>query len=367
MRIGLVIYGTLETLSGGYLYDRKLVDYLRSQGDQVEIVSLPWRNYRRHLGDNWDRAFAQRLRDLSVDLLLQDELNHPSLFLRNGWLRGQVDYRFVSIVHHLRISEAWRPPLRSLFHLVERRYLQSVDGFLCNSATTQATVAALRGEALDRDSAFPNLIAFPAGDHLQPLPANQVVAQVHKRATQAGPLRILFVGNVLMRKGLHTLLLALAKVDRRDFRLDVVGNLTLEPATTQLVFTLIKRLGLSETVHLHGVVGVDRLRQHYKESHLLAVPSYEGFGIVYLEAMSFGLPVIATTAGAAHEVVTPGENGVLVEPNDVDGLAAQLAALAADRTQLQTMSLAARQRYDAHPTWAQSMATVHQWLHEVWA
>ena len=288
MRIGLVIYGTLETLSGGYLYDRKLVDYLRSQGDQVEIVSLPWRNYRRHLGDNWDRAFAQRLRDLSVDLLLQDELNHPSLFLRNGWLRGQVDYRFVSIVHHLRISEAWRPPLRSLFHLVERRYLQSVDGFLCNSATTHATVAALRGEALD-------------------------------------------------------------------------------PATTQLVFTLIKRLGLSEIVHLHGVVGVDRLRQHYKESHLLAVPSYEGFGIVYLEAMSFGLPVIATTAGAAHELVTPGENGVLVEPNDVDGLAAQLAALAADRVQLQTMSIAARQRYDAHPTWAQSMATVHQWLHEVWA
>ncbi len=52
MRLGLVIYGNLETISGGYLYDRKLVEHLERQGDQVEIISLPWRNYARHLGDN---------------------------------------------------------------------------------------------------------------------------------------------------------------------------------------------------------------------------------------------------------------------------------------------------------------------------
>ena len=52
MRIGLVIYGALDTLSGGYLYDRKLVEYLRAQDDAVEIISLPWRNYAAHLTDN---------------------------------------------------------------------------------------------------------------------------------------------------------------------------------------------------------------------------------------------------------------------------------------------------------------------------
>ena len=44
-----MIYGSLETISGGYLYDRMLVEHLRGQGDQVEVISLPWRSYARHL------------------------------------------------------------------------------------------------------------------------------------------------------------------------------------------------------------------------------------------------------------------------------------------------------------------------------
>jgi hypothetical protein len=43
MRVGLVIYGSLDTLTGGYLYDRALVNYLKALGDEVEVISLPWR------------------------------------------------------------------------------------------------------------------------------------------------------------------------------------------------------------------------------------------------------------------------------------------------------------------------------------
>ena len=84
MRIGLVIYGTLETQSGGYLYDRRLVAHLRAAGDEVEILSLPWRNYAAHLGDSFSRAWAERLRAARVDELLEDELNHPSLLRAPG-------------------------------------------------------------------------------------------------------------------------------------------------------------------------------------------------------------------------------------------------------------------------------------------
>ena len=83
MRIGLLIYGSLDTLSGGYLYDRKLVEHLRQAGDSVEIVSIPWRSYPAHLADNLSLRLYRRLRDLPVDILLQDELNHPSLALVN--------------------------------------------------------------------------------------------------------------------------------------------------------------------------------------------------------------------------------------------------------------------------------------------
>jgi hypothetical protein len=116
MRIGLLIYGTLETLSGGYLYDRRLVEHLQSKGDEVEIVSLPWRNYLRHLGDNFSGSLYTRLKELQVDLLLQDELNHPSLFWLNRRLQNQVSYPIIAIVHHLR-SSAMHPTWTRLLDL----------------------------------------------------------------------------------------------------------------------------------------------------------------------------------------------------------------------------------------------------------
>jgi len=74
MRVGLVIYGSLDTLSGGFLYDRMLVERLRSAGDQVEIMSLPWRSYAHQLSDNWSPSLRRRLRDVRLDVLLQDEV-----------------------------------------------------------------------------------------------------------------------------------------------------------------------------------------------------------------------------------------------------------------------------------------------------
>jgi hypothetical protein len=106
MKIGLIIYGRLQTLSGGYLYDRQLVEHLEAAGDEVEIISLPWEGYGRSLLHNVWFALAEQLRLAEFDLLLQDELNHPSLFWLNRRLRGHISYPIVSIVHHLRSSEA---------------------------------------------------------------------------------------------------------------------------------------------------------------------------------------------------------------------------------------------------------------------
>ena len=78
MKIGLIIYGSIDTLSGGYMYDRMMVEYLRAQGDTVEIISLPWRNYAAHLTDNFSFKLLPNL-----DILIQDELNHPSLIGAN--------------------------------------------------------------------------------------------------------------------------------------------------------------------------------------------------------------------------------------------------------------------------------------------
>jgi glycosyltransferase involved in cell wall biosynthesis len=95
------------------------------------------------------------------------------------------------------------------------------------------------------------------------------------------------------------------------------------------------------------------------------MPSYEGFGIVYLEAMAFGLPVLAANVGAAPELITPGVNGYLVSPADDAALAQQIDLLLSNRVLLAALSYHARQRYEAHPTWHESMHKASVWLHEI--
>ena len=134
MKIGLTLYGGLDERSGGFRYDRQLVAGLRRAGDTVEVVELPWRAYGRGLLDNGSRALRRRL-DVDVDVMLQDELAHPSLVRTNRHLT----YPTVSVVHHLRASEP--RSLRPLYRAVERRYLETVDGVVARAAAVHVAAA----------------------------------------------------------------------------------------------------------------------------------------------------------------------------------------------------------------------------------
>lgn len=354
MRLALLLYGSLDTVSGGYLYDRELVHHLRTSGDDVEIISLPWRNYAQHLGDNFSLALLARLRAGRWDVLVQDELNHPSVFWLNQRLRARGRYPILSIVHHLRSSEQRAGWQNAFYRWVERRYLASVDGYILNSQTTRAAVERLAGHAR------PAVVAYPAGNRFS---ARLPEAEVRARAFQPGPLRLVFVGNLIRRKNLLTLLRAVAQLQKATWQLSVIGNLSIDATYTHHICQYIQRHKLDDHVTLHGSVADDELADELARAHVLAVPSeYEGFGIVYLEGMSYGLPALASRTGAAHEIITPGENGFLVAPTDATGLAAHLCALASDREQLARMSLAALERFRAQPTWAQTTALMRDFL-----
>ena len=353
MKIGLLIYGSLDTLSGGYLYDRKLVEFLRAQGDDVRVISLAWRNYAAHLGDN----FSFRLPP-GLDILIQDELNHPSLLAANASTgsarRQQKPYPVVSLVHHLRCSEL-RPRWQNDFYrFVERRYLQSVDGFIFNSQTTRGVVTELIGDEK------PGIVAYPPTDRFgAALPEDFVRA----RAAAPSPLQILFLGNVIPRKGLDTLLEAIHR-QNAAIHLDVVGSLTTDPAYGEKMRALASTVHRPpSTVSFHGPLNNAPLVEKLKSAHVLVVPSsYEGFGIVYLEGMAFGLPAIGTTAGAAGEIIREGETGFLIAPGDAETLAARLEAFSTDRALLARMGLAALQRYAQQPGWQQTAAEIRAFL-----
>ena len=355
MHVGLIIYGSLDTLSGGYLYDRQLVTYLREQGDTVEILGQRWGRYGRLQLQNFAWGWWQRLCQTPFDLLLQDELNHPSLWLLNRWLRRYATYPIISIVHHLRCNEA-RPEWQNKgYRWFERRYLQTVDGFIFNSQTTQATVQQLVGKTQ------PFVVAYPAGNRFS---STITQTAIISRAQQPGPLRLLFVGNLIARKGLHSLIVALRQLPPSLWQLDVIGNMAVSPAYTRFIQQQIAPTQLP--IRLHGVLSDEALAQQAQQSHLLVVPStYEGFGIVYLEGMGFGLPAIGTTTGAAHELITHGHNGFLVLPGETAVLGQHIQQLSQDRQLLIQMSLAAYQRYTQHPTWRDSTSRMRHFLQNI--
>lgn len=347
MRVGLVIYGSLDTVSGGYLYDRQLVRYLESQGDTVAIIALPWRNYARHLGDNFSAGLLRRL-DGDYDVLLQDELNHPSLAWANGRRRRPTPV--VAIVHHLRCSEARPRLLNDLYRPVERRYLRSVTGFIYNSQATRRAVEALAG------AGRPHLVAYPGGDRFG------AVGRAAPARDDGAPLHFLFVGNLIPRKGLHVLLAALARLPGAAWQLTVIGR-PADPAYARRLAALSRRPPLAGRVVWRGGLDDAALAGAMAAADVLVVPSsYEGFGIVYLEGMGFGLPAIATTAGGAAEIITDGQDGFLVPPGDPAALAERLALLAGDRDRLAHMRAAALGRFARHPTWEQSCAAIRDFV-----
>jgi glycosyltransferase involved in cell wall biosynthesis len=344
MRIGLVIYGSLDTVSGGYLYDRKLVEYLRGQGDSVEVIALPWRNYAAHLTDNLHFRLPS-----NFDILIQDELNHPSLIFAN---RRRHPYPVISIVHHLRCSELRPGWQNALYRVIEKKYLRSVDGFIFNSKTTQRVVQRLIGK--DK----PNVVAYPPTDRLGSAISEREIV----RRAGTDPFQILFLGNVIYRKGLHTLLQVIGE-QPSPVRLDVVGSLNAEPGYVKQIQKYLKAKNLSSFVFLHGPLDKEPLAEKLRRAHLLVVPSsYEGYGIAYLEGVCFGLPAIGTTAGAAREIISDGLDGFLIDPGDSLALTDKLKLLAENRDILIPMSLAARQRYLRQPTWEETAGRIREFL-----
>ena len=358
MRIGFIIYGSLDTLTGGYLYDRIVAQGLSELGHEVEVISLPAGSYLRKLCCGFSSGLWRRLLTGGFDILIQDELCHPSLFLVNRRLRRHAGRPLlVALVHHV-LSDEPRPRWQNmLLGLAERSFLATVDGFIHNSETTRRKVAS------QVEHNRPQVIAYPAGDRFGSPLSPEIIA---KRTYRPGPLELLFLGIVIPRKGLLPLLSALASVDRDAWRLTIVGGLDFDPAYAAKTEELIRELGLSDSVRFLGPLQDDDLVEILSTCHLFCMPyAYEGFGIAILEAMAFGLPAIGCNNGAAHETISHGKNGFLLDSDDLAGLAPLLLQLHQDREQLQHMALAACATYVSRPKWQDSITAIDTFLQKM--
>jgi len=208
-----------------------------------------------------------------------------------------------------------------------------------------------------------SVIAQPGADRLQPSITEE---QIEARAHRPGPLQILFLGNVIPRKGLDVLIEALARLDAREWILTVVGSLEMDRVYARKVLRLTRKYRLEERVKFRGPLLDDQLSQEMYGHQVMVLPShYEGFGIAYLEAMGFGMPAVGTSRGAAPEIIQDGLDGFLIPPGDSRALSEILHGLARDRARLASLGIQARVRYERAPRWEASMDKIRSFLQSV--
>lgn len=357
MHIALVIYGSLDEVSGGFLYDRKLVEHLQQRGHEVTVIPLPWRSYGWSLVDNGSHCLLRRMQGGEFAVIVQDELIHPSVFQLNQRLRRVVQTPIVTLIHLLRSSQHWPEWQQPLYRWVERRYLTTVDGCIYVNRHIAARVHAQVGTIL------PGVIAPPGGNHLH---VALTLAQIVERAHRPGPLKIVFVGNLTPLKGLHRLLAVLQHVPATSWRLTVLGSQDRDRAYVRRMWQHIATMGWEEQVQLRGLRSQTEVAICLAHSDVLAVPSYpESYSIAYLEALSHGLPVMTHAESDSADLVEHRVSGFHMQPYDLVSAAQHLEALAADRAWLARMSLAARSRFAVLPTWEQSLSSAAQFLEDM--
>jgi len=354
MRLCLMIYGSLDTLTGGFLYDKFLVRHLRRKGHTVDIVSLPWRRYGRLLLDNFSPELRSKLTRKTYDLILQDELNHPSLFWLNHQHQKHNGVPIVSIVHQVLCSQPRKYGTHHLFKTVEKIYLTNVDAFIFNSETTRSHVQRLI------NFSHPSIVANPGADRLGHLPTPE---KIKARAWRTGPLELVFVGNITPIKGLMPLIESLIRLPPDIWRLTVVGSLRMDPDHVRRIKSMISANHIGQQVRLMGPLDGRELIKILSDSQLFVMPySNEGFGIACLEAQAYGLPVLASAAGAVKEFIGNGVNGFLIPVGETKTCAAIILDLHKNRNHLLSLSEAALQTSLARPGWANTMDSIHHFL-----
>ncbi|MFK5892542.1 MAG: glycosyltransferase family 4 protein [Pseudomonadota bacterium] len=162
--------------------------------------------------------------------------------------------------------------------------------------------------------------------------------------------KILYVSRLEHRKGTLTLINSLPSIlkNRKDILIDFVGSDRKHaPGNMKFEKYFINNYGvLKDQVFFHGFVTDKELQDFYKQADLFVVPSvYESFGLIYIEAMSYSLPSIATTGGGIPEVIEHGENGYLIEPHDTKALVYYINKIYSDDNLKKKLSRQSKKTY----------------------
>jgi glycosyltransferase involved in cell wall biosynthesis len=335
-RFVFAVPGDLATPTGGYAYDRRIIAELRQIGWSVDVLDIgsdfPQPSVRTMAAARERLTAVREGIPIVIDGLAFGVLPKLAAELH-------VHHPLIALVHHpLALESGISAAEASSFRAQERAALAFADNVVVTSASTGRLLAVNYGVEPDDIT-----VAVPGNDRKAPTPGRD-----------GDTISLLAVGSLVRRKGYDVLVAALADLTDLPWRLTIAGDRTRDPATASALDADIREHGLDDRIDVLGAVADERRDQLYEAADLFVLPSrFEGYGMVFTEAIAYGLPVIGTTAGAIPETVPDGA-GILVPPDDAEALARALRRLMANGNERARLAATARAAAARLPTWRQS-------------
>jgi glycosyltransferase involved in cell wall biosynthesis len=319
----IFITGSTVPETGGELYNLKVIKYFEEQG--IDYIHIPLNRYRGLTKLSW----LPFLGDILVSLFLVVAL----LPYKGIYVEDHYFSRYLLIVNFIQ-RVIRKSPVITIMHLFAmyesddkfrvRRWLAShiekVHLAFSNSIVATSDYSSREIQSLgfsDKDIE----VIYPGVDR-------DKFSRILAKENDCNSKKILCVANYIPRKGGMTLIEAYSKINSQGFVLHMVGNPTKDQAFYQQLTSKAKELHVDNSIIFHDGKDQEVVKYLYSNSDIFVLPSFkETFGIVLIEAMHYGLPIITNNCTAMPDLISDGENGILVTPGDIEELAQALETL----------------------------------------
>ena len=334
--------GDLHSPTGGYAYDRRIIAGLKSLGWEIELIGL---------GEGYPFPNLAQVEEAKAQL---QGLTAGVPMVIDGLALGALPevaacvadhHPLIALIHHpLAFEFGLSEEQAALLKQSETEALRHASGVIANSPATARDLNRHYGVPMDRIGVV--------------LPGTDCVSRTEpKRKSSVGAsngVHLLSVGSIIPRKGFPDLIAALAPLADLPWTLSIAGDTTRNAAAFAQLIGEIRRFGFEGRVEVLGAVSDSELISLYTEADTFVLASlFEGYGMVYAEAMAYGLPIIATRGGAIPDTV-PSEAGLLVHPGDIPALTLALKTIIEDAPYRARLSSGALRAAAQQPTWDQA-------------
>lgn len=281
------------------------------------------------------------------DIVLSSQSSYVRTLLLHVLLKLNKQYKLVMFVHHLKYRDAEGAFKKNLWRHIEKCLMKYfAAGIITISDSTK--------KEIEEEGANGSIIK-------KITPSYFTVRDNKEEKMRSGckSNRLLYVGNCSVRKGVVYLINALKYIGHGNIELNIIGNSRVDEEYYKEMTEAVKVSGFADSIYFRGYKTGIELEEYYESSDIFVLPSeWEGLGLVILEAMSYGLPVVATFTGAIPEIIENGKDGILVEPGNSRELAGAVKKLIDDRELCSRIGANGRRKAQEWPSWEDAGAAL---------